>query len=55
MAAKIKARTLSESAQQHYEKLSQRLAESGGAEIYALVDLLEVLGMQLLIAPQSPD
>jgi DNA-binding phage protein len=60
MAAKIKAGTLSASAQQHYEKLNHRLAESGGAEIYALVDLLESLGMQLsvlgsAIAPKSPD
>jgi DNA-binding phage protein len=53
MAAKIKSGTPSESAQQSYEKLSQRLAESGGAEIYALVDLLEAWGMQVTIAPKS--
>jgi DNA-binding phage protein len=53
MAAKIKSGTLSESARQNYEKLSHRLAESGGAEIYALVDLLEAWGMQLAIAPKS--
>jgi DNA-binding phage protein len=53
MAAKIKSGTLSESAQQNYEKLNHRLAESGGAEIYALVDLLEAWGMQLTIAHKS--
>jgi DNA-binding phage protein len=53
MAAKIKSGTLSESARQNYEKLSYRLAESGGAEIYALVDLLEAWGMQVTIAPKS--
>jgi DNA-binding phage protein len=53
MAAKVTAGTLSDSAQQQYEKLNHRLAESGGAEIYALVDLLEALGMQMTIAPKS--
>ena len=38
---------LSESAKEHHEKLDKMLTESGGSEIYSLVELLEALGFKL--------
>lgn len=45
--ARIRMNTLSESAKEHHEKLDQMLTESGGLEIYSLVELLEALGFKL--------
>jgi DNA-binding phage protein len=53
MAARSKAGTLSETAQQHYERLCSLLIESGGAEVYALVQLLESLGFELSVTAKS--
>jgi DNA-binding phage protein len=47
--AKIRMNALSESAKEHHEKLDKMLAESGGLEIYSLVELLEALGFKLEI------
>ncbi|MEG4941508.1 transcriptional regulator [Microcoleus sp. F4-D5] len=47
--AKIRMNALSESAKQHHEKLDKILTESGGLEIYSLVELLEALGFKLAI------
>ncbi len=47
--ARIRMNVLSESAKEHHEKLDQMLTESGGAEIYTLVELLEALGFKLEI------
>lgn len=44
---------LSESAQQHHEKLDKMLTESGGAEIYTLVKLLDELGFRVAICAQE--
>jgi hypothetical protein len=40
---------LSESAKEHHGKLDKMLTESGGSEIYSLVELLEALGFKLEI------
>ncbi|MEG4073632.1 transcriptional regulator [Microcoleus sp. Pol14C2] len=47
--AKIRMNALSESAKEHHEKLDKMLTESGGSEIYSLVELLEALGFKLEI------
>jgi len=45
--AQTRMNVLSESAKEHHEKLDQMLTESGGSEIYTLVELLEALGFKL--------
>jgi DNA-binding phage protein len=47
--ARIRMNALSESAKEHHEKLDKMLTESGGSEIYSLVELLEALGFKLEI------
>jgi DNA-binding phage protein len=53
--AKIRMNALSESAKQHHEKLDKMLTESGGSEIYSLVELLEALGFQLEITVEDTE
>lgn len=48
--SRLKFNNLSESAQLQWEKLDKMLTESGGAEIYSLVELLEALGFKLEIS-----
>ena len=45
--ARIRMNVLSEPAKEHHEKLDKMLTESGGSEIYSLVELLEALGFKL--------
>ena len=45
--ARIRMNVLSESAKEYHEKLDKMLTESGGSEIYSLVELLEALGFKL--------
>ncbi|MEG4283073.1 transcriptional regulator [Microcoleus sp. A006_D1] len=45
--ARIRMNALSESAKEHHEKVDKMLTESGGSEIYSLVELLEALGFRL--------
>ncbi len=40
---------LSEEAKQYYEKLEKMLLETGGAEIYSFVELLDALGFRVEI------
>lgn len=47
--ARVRMNAFSELAKEHHEKLDQMLTESGGAEIYSLVELLEALGFKLEI------
>lgn len=47
--ARVQMNNLSEAAKQCYEKLDKLLAESGGAEIYALVELLDALGFRMAV------
>ena len=46
---------LSESAKEHHEKLDKMLTESGGSEIYSLVELLEALGFKLGITVEDSE
>ena len=48
--ARIQNNNFSEEAKHYWEKLERRLSESGGAEIYALVALLDALGFRLEVA-----
>lgn len=47
--ARVAIPELSQSAKQKYEKLHKILTESGCAEIYAFVELLDALGFKLAI------
>lgn len=51
--AHAESNKLSESAKQHQEKLDKILAQSGGAEIYTLVELLDALGFRVAIVPKE--
>ncbi len=44
-----KRNKLSELVKQHHEKLDKMLSESGCAEIYGLVEILDVLGFRLAV------
>ncbi len=48
--ARVQMNNLSEVAKQHYEKLDKMLSETGGAEIYALIEFLDALGFRMAIA-----
>jgi DNA-binding phage protein len=48
--ARVRLNNLSEEAKRSYEKLDKILSETGGAEIYGLVELLDVLGFRIAIA-----
>lgn len=50
MDARLQMNNLSEEAKQHYEKLDKILLETGGTEIYTLVELLNALGFRIAIA-----
>lgn len=50
--ARLQMNNLSEEAKQHYEKLDKMLAETTGAEIYTLVELLDALGYRIAIVPK---
>ncbi|MEG5181534.1 helix-turn-helix domain-containing transcriptional regulator, partial [Microcoleus sp. A2-D5] len=47
--ARVRMNDISELAKEHHEKIDQMLTETGGAEIYSLVELLEALGFKLEI------
>jgi DNA-binding phage protein len=51
--AREQANNLSEEAQRSYEKLDKILLETGGVEIYGLVELLDALGFRIAIAPKD--
>jgi len=44
---------LSSSAKQHHEKLDKMLRESGCAEIYTFIKLLDALGFQVAIRAKA--
>ncbi|MBD2006719.1 MULTISPECIES: DNA-binding protein [Cyanophyceae] len=50
--ARLKLNNLSEEAKFRYQKLDKILCETGGAEIYTLVELLDALGFRIAIAPK---
>ncbi|MGK7928294.1 MAG: transcriptional regulator [Spirulina sp.] len=43
----------SEEIERYYEACDRRLAESGGREIYALIELLDALGFVLEVKPKT--
>ena len=45
--ARAKTNNLTESIKENHEKLDKMLSESGGSEIYTLVELLEAMGFRL--------
>lgn len=49
LLAQGKMTKVSELVKQHHEKLDKMLSESGCAEIYGLVELLDVLGFHLAV------
>ncbi len=51
--ARLQAKNLSETAKQHYEKLDKILAETGGTEIYTLIEFLDALGYRIALAPKD--
>jgi DNA-binding phage protein len=51
--AYAKSNQLSESAKQHHERLDKMLTQSGCAEIYTFVELLDALGFRVAIAPKE--
>ncbi|GAB4194861.1 MAG: hypothetical protein Fur006_40850 [Coleofasciculaceae cyanobacterium] len=51
--ARVRMNNLSEEAQRSYEKLDKILLETGGVEIYGLVELLDALGFRLAITPKD--
>ncbi len=51
--ARVRMNNLSEEAKRSHEKLDKILSETGGAEIYSLVELLDVLGFRIAIVPKD--
>jgi len=51
--AREQMNNLSEEAKLHYEKLDKILSETGGTEIYSLIELLDALGFRMAIAPKD--
>jgi DNA-binding phage protein len=47
--ARIRMNAISDSAKEVHEKLDKMLTESGGSEIYSLVELIQALGFKLEI------
>jgi DNA-binding phage protein len=52
--ARVRLNNLSEEAKRSYEKLDKILSETGGAEIYGLVELLDVLGFRIAVREAMP-
>ncbi|MEA5535497.1 transcriptional regulator [Crocosphaera sp. XPORK-15E] len=53
--ARKNTNNLSKSAQLAYEKLAEILNQTDGQEIYAFIDLLETLGLQLTVTTSESD
>jgi len=47
--AHAKMNKLSSEAKQHHDRLDKMLSESGGAEIYSLVEFLDLLGFRVAV------
>ena len=53
MEARRQSNNLSEAARQHYEQLDKILRESGGEEIYTLIEFLNALGYRIELAQKD--
>lgn len=51
--ARLLSDNLSEEAKQHYEQLDKMLSESGGTEIYTLIEFLDALGYRIALVPKD--
>ena len=51
--ARLLSDNLSEEAKQHYEQLDKMLSESGGSEIYTLIEFLDALGYRIALVPKD--
>ena len=51
--AREQMNNLSEEAKLRYEKLDKILLETGGTEIYSLVEFLDALGFRIAISPKE--
>lgn len=52
--ARLQSNNLSEEAKQRYEKLDKILLETGGTEIYSLVEFLDALGFRIAVSEAMP-
>ncbi|MDF5727323.1 MAG: transcriptional regulator [Rhizonema sp. PD38] len=50
MEARILSNNVSIAAKQYYDKLDEILSETGGAEIYTLIEFLDALGYRIDLA-----
>ncbi|MBD2605526.1 transcriptional regulator [Scytonema hofmannii FACHB-248] len=44
---------LSQEAKQHYEQLDKMLSETGGTEIYTLIEFFDALGYRIALVPKD--
>lgn len=51
--ARLQLNNLSAEVKQRYEKLDRMLLDTGGAEIYSLVELLDARGFRIAIASKD--
>jgi DNA-binding phage protein len=51
--ARLLSDNLSEEAKQHYEQLDKMLSETGGTEIYTLIEFLDALGYRIALVPKD--
>ena len=51
--ARLLSDNLAEEAKQHYEQLDKMLSESGGTEIYTLIQFLDALGYRIALVPKD--
>lgn len=52
--ARVQMNNLSEQAKLRYENLDKMLLETGGAEIYNLVEFLDALGLRIAVSEAMP-
>lgn len=52
--ARVLSDNISEKAKQHYENLDKMLSQTGGAEIYILVEFLNGVGFRIALFVASP-
>ncbi|MBW4609948.1 MAG: transcriptional regulator [Hassallia sp. WJT32-NPBG1] len=51
--ARLLSDNVSEEAKQHYEQLDKMLSESGGTEIYTLIEFLDALGYRIALVSKD--
>ncbi len=51
--ARLLSDNLSQEAKQHYEELDKMLSETGGTEIYTLIEFLDALGYRIALVAKD--